>query len=151
MSIKKAMSALVGLCLLAGGGFFSYEGHRLTVSLFIHYLQGNGEAVSLKLPSFLDKYCQEEGLSDTYESEWGYAFGTLTCKGSGAYDTYDFSYEGNESMCRRITERWLNPRVWNVIEAPHRMRSLIRETPANVGRCVVGLGYGEPFEVHVTK
>jgi hypothetical protein len=148
---KKAALGLAFLCLLMGGSFFSHEGHRLTVSLFIHYLQGSGQTVSLKLPSFLDKYCQEAGLSDTYESEWGYAFGTLTCNKSGAYDVYDFKYASDASACERVTYRFLTPRTYDVIRAPYRLTSLLADTPANLGRCIVGLGYGKPFEVYVTK
>jgi hypothetical protein len=145
---KKAMSMVAGLCLVVGGGFFSYKGHRLTVSLFLHYLQGSGEAVTLELPSFLDKYCQKgPGIRSTHSSEWGYAFGRLTCTEDGAYDLYDFNYEGRPTVCRKL-KRWTYGRMYT---SPERFWGQVIEAPADVGRCLVGLGYGKPFEVYITK
>lgn len=142
---KKIMSALVGLCLLAGGSFFSYEGHRLTVSLFFHYLAGSGESVTLKLPSFLDKYCREEGVVSVYRTDYQNAFGSLSCQKDGAHDLYDFSYEDKAAMCWRLhPDYYLGRRLSS-------LKRKVSAMPANAGRCLVGLGYGEPFEVHITK
>lgn len=145
MSIKKAMMTVVSLCLLVGGGFFSYEGHRLTVTLFFHYLAGSGEAVTLKLPGFLDEHCPEEGVVSVYKTDYRNAFGSLTCQKDIAHDLYDFSYEDKSAMCWRLHPDY----YWG--RSPRSLKRKLRAMPANAGRCLVGLGYGKSFEIHITK
>jgi hypothetical protein len=144
--MKKVIIALVSLIILASGAVLSSEGNRLTLRLFTHYLAGSGESMTLELPKFLDTHCAQPGLVSTYGTPYEWAFGRLTCREEGAYDLYDFSYEGNRHLCSRLTPTYYL-RAWG----HQRLGRAVKDTPANLGRCVVGHGYGRAFEVLITK
>jgi hypothetical protein len=152
----KGFVAGILFTLLAVGATLSNEGYRVTFHLFAHYLEGSGEPLTLHLPKVLNQSCiradgkWHAGSTSSYNTHYGYAFGDWTCTEEGGYDLYDFSYEDDPSICRNF-ERWVSPRTWDVVRASPRLIGLIYETPADIGRCIVGHGYGRPFEVHITK
>lgn len=157
MSMLKGFVAGIIFTLLCLGATLSNEGYRVTFRLFAHYLGGSGEPINLHLPKVLNQACVRAngkwgvGLTTSYGTTYGYAFGDWTCTEEGGYDLYDFSYEDDPSICQNL-DRWTDPNTWNRRKPKHRiLMDLAFETPANISRCMVGNGYGASFEVHITK
>lgn len=137
--LRKLLLAVVSVLLLTGG-LASTRPERLTVSLFLHYLAGSGEPVTIREPALLAKLCPSgrRGLTSAYGTRYEYALGKFTCKGEEAYDLYDFNDKDRRDFCRDLQPRRLRHEPIEVV-------------PYLVGKCLVGKGYGEPFEVHITK
>jgi hypothetical protein len=151
MSIVKGfVTGIASSCFLLGG-LLSSESNRTVAHLFTHYLGGSGEAVTLRLPQVLNTYCSgTTGVVSTYGTPYEWALGDFTCTPQGkGYDVYDFKYAGEEGRtCRRLSLR--RYRFYLLRGGGYALHK-IKEVPADIGRCIVGKGYGKPFEVHITR
>jgi hypothetical protein len=136
--VKQAVSIL----LLAGSRVG--EGERVTARLFIHYLGGSGDAVTLHNDA-LTEHCTSAPRTWDKGYKWGViapgayvnAVGGYTCYPDGTgYDLYDFeSWELDPKICSRLYK----------VNTLYKLRML----PPNLGRCITSTGVGKPYTIQI--
>jgi hypothetical protein len=143
MSIVKRLALILISLLLTVGYAYRNDGRVLSVRMFIHYLVGTGTPMEVVLPKKVG--CQPTFVSkkrvaftlSAYHTPYQNAVGRFGCeyvdgKLVRSWDTYDFDYANDTRICDRIRD-------------PQHGHSIA----SNVGRCIVGYGYGKPFEVTI--
>lgn len=119
------------------------DSSAMTAGLYMHYLIGSGESVTVHSPELL-KLCEQEGLNTAYDSPYQNAVGRFTCKSDGtAYDLYDFAdltpSSSNLMHC-------LNDNITAVIDDEGLFLDM---DVAGLARCLPEKGIGTPFHVEI--
>lgn len=122
------------------------DSSAVTAGLFIHYLMGSGQSVTVHSAELL-KLCEGEGLYpgsarkvvSSYATNYRWAVGRFTCLTDGtAWDVYDFPYAG-------MGEKDPIP----VCMADYVGINPLDSDLSSMGRCLVRKGYGKPFHVEI--
>jgi hypothetical protein len=132
--MKSFIYALVTVLLC---GVRLTDSSSMTANLFIHYLMGSGESVTLHSPELL-RLCDKEGVVNAYGTQYENAVGSFTCRGDGsAWDLYDFTCIGKVRDPLLICMAQYLPSVDTDLDLDR------------MGRCLVRTGVGRLFHVEI--
>lgn len=142
--MKKLIIALLTFLIC---GVRLTDSSAMTVGLFVHYLMGSGESVTVHSPELL-RLCEGESLYSydhkvvsSYATDYRWSVGQFSCRKDGtAWDVYDFPYagQGEKDLMDCMSNYWA-------------LDNLFYPDLQGMGRCLVRRGYGKPFHVEIKQ